>query len=102
MKHRLAVSVILAAVAGLPAAPVLADLDYAEAEQLRADGTVLPTEKVAGIATATRPGIVADLELERVLGRYVYEVEVRDSDGQEWNLDIDARSGEVLQTERDD
>lgn len=102
MKLRYIAPAVLATTVTLGSAPALADLDWADAEKLRADGTVLPTAKVAEIATTARPGVVAELELERVLGRYVYEVEVRDPEGREWDLDIDARSGEVLQSGQDD
>ena len=102
MNGQLSAAFVLATTFGLAAGPALADIDFAEAERLRADGAVLPTAKIAELAVAVRAGTVADLELERVLGRYVYEVEVRDADGQEWNLDIDAKTGEILQSERDD
>lgn len=96
------IGLVLAAALGFAAGPASADIDYAEAEKLRADGSVLPTAKIVEIATTAQPGTVADVELERVLGRHVYEVEIRDASGREWTLDVDAKSGEILQTGRDD
>jgi len=49
-------------------------------------------------------GTVTEIELDREWGREVYEVEVRTADGDEWDIEADAASGEILeeQRERDD
>jgi len=44
---------------------------------------------------------VTDIELDRELTRDVYELEVVDATGQGWDMDIDARTGEVLSKHRD-
>lgn len=81
---------------------VLADVSYAEARKLRAEGQVLPEERIIEIINQARPGEVTDLELDRDLGRLVYEAEVRDAQFQEWDLELDAKTGEVLGEQRDD
>lgn len=91
-------AVLLATVAG----PSFADIDFAEAEKMRASGEAIPTAKVVEIVTKARPGAVTDLELDRDFGRLVYEVEVRDEQFREWDLEIDAKTGEVLTEEQDD
>jgi len=80
----------------------LADVSYGEARKLREGGQVLPEERVLEIINKARPGEVTDLELDRDLGRLVYEAEVRDAQGQEWDLELDAANGEVLGEQRDD
>lgn len=84
------------------AMPALADISYSEAEKLRASGEVLPTQKIVELVKAAKPGEVVELELDRDLGRLVYEVEVRDAQFREWNLELDAKTGDVLGQEEDD
>ena len=45
---------------------------------------------------------VEDTELEDEYGRLIYQVDLRDAQGQEWDLELDATSGEILREERDD
>jgi uncharacterized membrane protein YkoI len=45
---------------------------------------------------------VVEIDLDRKRGRYIYEIEIVDDQGVEWELDYDARTGELLRTERDD
>ncbi len=44
---------------------------------------------------------VTDIELDRELTRDVYELELVDATGQGWDMDVDARTGEVLSKHRD-
>ncbi|OAI92617.1 PepSY domain-containing protein [Pseudomonas putida] len=44
---------------------------------------------------------VTDSELEEEYGRYIYKVELRDAQNVEWDVDLDAKTGEVLKNERD-
>ncbi|MGE3771743.1 MAG: PepSY domain-containing protein [Gammaproteobacteria bacterium] len=97
----LTASAVAAALVATSAA-ALADVSYGEARKLRADGKALPEERIIELVNKARPGEVTDLELDRDLGRLVYEVEVRDAQGQEWDLELDAASGEVLGEQRDD
>ena len=54
------------------------------------------------MATDKHPeATITDTDLEHEYGRYIYQVELRDAQGQEWDLDIDATSGELLSEERD-
>ena len=70
------------------AAPEPAELTFAEIER---------------IALAEIPGgVVEDIERETERGRIVFEVEVRDPDGFEYELIIDAHDGEVLAQKSDD
>lgn len=62
---------------------------------------LLTIEEVETIALKTVDGNVTKIELDREKSSDVYEVEVK-SDGVEYDLDIDAKTGKVLSTDRDD
>ncbi|MBA1275850.1 PepSY domain-containing protein [Stutzerimonas azotifigens] len=79
------------------------DLGPDEAMRLRDAGTIQSFEKLNETALAKHPGgKIEDTELEEEYGRYIYQVEVRDTNGVQWDLDIDATSGEVLKNQQDD
>jgi uncharacterized membrane protein YkoI len=40
--------------------------------------------------------------LEEEYGRYIYQVEVRDAQGVQWDVELDATNGQVLKNQRDD
>jgi len=44
---------------------------------------------------------VTDSELEEEYGRYIYKVELRDAQNVEWDVDLDAKTGEILKNARD-
>lgn len=95
----------LFAVAALTAAGIAQarDLGPDEALKLRDAGTIQSFEKLNAAAMAKHPGAtVEDTELEQEHGRYIYQVELRDAQGVQWDLDLDASTGEVLQDQRDD
>lgn len=46
-------------------------------------------------------GTVSEIELDREGGREIYEVEIRTADGDEWDIEADAASGEVLKEKRE-
>ncbi|WP_226505982.1 MULTISPECIES: PepSY domain-containing protein [Pseudomonas] len=73
------------------------DLGPDEALRLRDAGTVMSFEKLNAIALAKHPGTqVHQTELEQEYGKYVYQVELRDNKGGEWELDLDASTGAIL------
>ena len=43
-----------------------------------------------------------ETELEEEYGRYIYQVELRDAQNVQWDLELDATTGQVLQDHRDD
>lgn len=90
----------LAATAGMAQAR---DLGPDEALKLRDAGTIQNFEKLNAAALAKHPGgKIEDTELEQEHGRYVYQVELRDSQGVQWDVELDASTGQVLQEHRDD
>ncbi|GGJ84140.1 PepSY domain-containing protein [Pseudomonas matsuisoli] len=79
------------------------DLGPDEALRLRDAGTIQSFEKLNDIAVKAHPGAkITDTELEEEYGRFVYEVELRDAKNVEWDLAIDAKTGEVLKNHQDD
>ncbi|MCU1717018.1 PepSY domain-containing protein [Pseudomonas sp. 5P_3.1_Bac2] len=100
---------ILTAVSAAAAMSLIAGLAQArdispdEAQKLVQAGTIKSVEQLNAAALAKYPGAqVEDSDLEQKLGRYVYEVEVRDAQGVQWDLDLDAATAEIIKTERDD
>ncbi|MBC9249578.1 peptidase [Pseudomonas alcaligenes] len=79
------------------------DLGPDEALKLRDAGTIQSFEKLNEAALAKHPGgKVEETELEEEYGRYVYQVEVRDAQGVQWDVELDAATGQILKDHRDD
>lgn len=97
---RLFIVSTLAATAGIAQAR---DLGPDEALKLRDAGTIQNFEKLNETALAKYPGgKIEDTELEQEHDRYVYQVEVRDAQGVQWDVELDASTGQILQQHRDD
>ena len=47
-------------------------------------------------------GVIGETELEQEYGKYVYKVELRDAQGKQWDVDLDASSGAILADREDD
>ncbi|MEO6679513.1 MAG: PepSY domain-containing protein [Pseudomonas sp.] len=78
------------------------DLGPDEALRLRDAGTIVSFEKLNAIALTKHPGSrITETELEEEYGKYVYQVELRDPQGIEWDLELDAVSGQVLKDHQD-
>lgn len=91
---------VLTATAGLAQAR---DLGPDEALKLRDAGTIQSFETLNEAALAKHPGgKIEDTELEQEHGIYVYQVEVRDAQGVQWEVELDASNGKLLQEHRDD
>ncbi|WP_223488702.1 PepSY domain-containing protein [Pseudomonas sp. A-RE-19] len=78
------------------------DLGPDEALRLRDAGTIVSFEKLNATALAKHPGAkISETELEEEYGKYIYQVELRDPQGIEWSLELDAVSGQVLKNHQD-
>lgn len=96
-------SVVLAAALLLGAGVALSS---DEAEQVRAlteRGDIVPLETLIAEARARKPGtlIEAELDWEPRLGVAVYELLMLGQDGELWEIEFDARTGELLEVERE-
>lgn len=96
-------------VSGLAAAALLAGgiasadhLSSTELEPLIKSGKILPLEILQKAAMEKHPGgRVKEGEIDRRDGTYIYDVEVTDADGKDWEMDIDASTGLLLKDEDD-
>ncbi|WP_417694749.1 PepSY domain-containing protein [Pseudomonas sp.] len=91
--------VILMAISGLASAR---DLTADEAQKLQDAGTILSVEKLNATALSKHPGAaLTDTELEQEYGKYIYQVDLRDAQGVDWELELDAVDGKVLKNHQD-
>jgi uncharacterized membrane protein YkoI len=98
---RSAVLALAAAAACVPLAGVAGE-DHAVARRLREAGEIRSLEDISARARTAKAGEILETELERSDGRYVYEMEILDAQGQVWELKLDAKTGELLHMEMDD
>jgi uncharacterized membrane protein YkoI len=59
---------------------------------------VLP-QLAAKLALAKVPGTIVESELEKENGRLVWEVDIKTDDGKRFEVEIDALTGEVIESE---
>ncbi|MCY1179998.1 Peptidase propeptide and YPEB domain protein [compost metagenome] len=70
--------------------------------QLVKDGKIKPLEDLNKIALDLHPGAtITKTELDNHFNGYEYEVELRDAKNVEWDVDIDASNGKVLENKQD-
>ena len=78
------------------------DLGPDEALRLRDAGTIVSFEKLNASALAKHPGAtITETELEEEYGKYIYQIELRDQQGIEWDLELDAVTGQLLKDHQD-
>lgn len=78
------------------------DLGPDEALRLRDAGTIVSFEKLNATALAKHPGsTITETELEEEYGKYSYQIEMRDPQGVDWDLELDAVTGQVLKDHQD-
>ena len=91
-------TVALALTAGIAQADVRPD----HIPGLIKSGEITSFEKLNQAALAKHPGAtILDTELDHAYGKLVYEVELRDTKGIKWDVDLDAKTAEVLQDKQD-
>jgi len=86
----------------VPLAPAL-DVDQDEALRLRQSGEVLSFQAILRQADERYPGArLLEAELDDDDGELIYDIELLTDDGVVRELEIDARTGRVLEDEVDD
>ncbi|HSG05745.1 MAG TPA: PepSY domain-containing protein [Nitrospiria bacterium] len=75
--------------------------DHDRVKALKEAGEIVPLEAIIEKARANRPGRVLEAELETEHGRLLYELEFLDDQGVVWELEYDARTGELLEIEQE-
>ncbi|NVZ72325.1 PepSY domain-containing protein [Pseudomonas costantinii] len=64
--------------------------------------TIVAFEQLEATALALHPGsTLLDTDLDEAYGKYLYQVELEDADGIEWEVELDALSGRVLKNHQD-
>jgi len=88
----------------LTAALLSASEDADQVRALTKEGRILPLEQLITKARERKAGtlIEAELEWEPEHGVAVYELLMLGDDGELWELEFDARGGELLELERED
>ncbi len=82
--------------------PVFSD-DLLEMQTQSEQLGLISIEDAKSIALEAKPGIVDDIDLENrsFVGGWDYEIEVIGQDGKEWDIYINAETGEVRKVSRD-
>lgn len=80
----------------------VADQNADTARQLQQRGDILPLEQIIDLAVTVKQGQILETDLEHDDGRYVYELEILDSRGQVWEIELDAQTGELIELENED
>lgn len=70
------------------------------ARLLRERGEILPLQVILEKAQAERPGRVLEVEFDEEDHQYIYEVQILSPDGNVWEIEINAATGEPLEVER--
>ncbi|MND89313.1 hypothetical protein PS893_01302 [Pseudomonas fluorescens] len=91
-----------AAALTLTAGLAQADVRVDQIPQLVKEGKIKPLEDLNKIALDLHPGAtITKTELDNHFNGYEYEVELRDAKNIEWDVDIDASNGKVLENKQD-
>jgi uncharacterized membrane protein YkoI len=79
-----------------------ADVRMDRIPQLVKDGKIKPLEELNQTALKLHPGTtITDTDLDNHFDGYEYQVELRDSNGIEWDVELNAATGEVLSNRQD-
>jgi uncharacterized membrane protein YkoI len=92
-----------AAALTLTAGLAQADVPVDQIPQLVKDGKIKPLEELNQIVLKLHPGAtITDSDLDNHFNGYEYEVELHDAKNVEWDVDLNAATGEVLKNKKDD
>jgi uncharacterized membrane protein YkoI len=80
------------------------DISPQQARKLIEAGEIMQFEKIAEIALSIKPGRILESELERSrrTGMYIYDIEILDDKGVVWELNLNAKTGELIKLKIDD
>lgn len=99
----LIISLLLGLAISQPAFADDDDDDVQKMEEKAKAFSLISHEEAKTKALAAKPGVVKEVELERrkFSAGWDYEVEIVDSNGAEWEVYIDAKTGKVSRVNRD-
>ena len=94
---------LFAALAGTAVGAMADDVNPDKVLELVEQGQIKHLKELNSVAQELHPDArIVETEVEDSYGKYIYSVELRDDNNTEWNVDIDAVSGEVLKNQPDD
>ena len=76
--------------------------DHDSAKNLKEAGKILSLEQILEKTGESYPGRFLEAELEKTNGMLIYEIEILDKEGKVWELKYDAKTGELLEKEKED
>jgi uncharacterized membrane protein YkoI len=76
--------------------------DHEQIRRLKESGRIRSLESVLEEIRRDYPGRIIEIELDDDDGRYTYEIELIDEQGVVWDLEIEARTGKLLEKKQDD
>lgn len=96
--------IALAGVWGAHEAGLIGHGEQAIARKLQKAGEILPLAEIHAKALEVKPGRVIETDFEVKGTRFTYEVDILDDQGVFWEVEINAKTGEVVraQPENDD
>ncbi|MGF6095043.1 PepSY domain-containing protein [Pseudomonas sp. 18175] len=69
---------------------------------LPATVTIVDFDQMKATALALHPGsTLLDTDLDEEYGKYIYQVELEDTRGVEWEIELDALTGQVLKNHQE-
>ena len=78
------------------------DIGPDEAAKLQSAGIIQRIERLNAVAVARHPGAeITYTELDEEYGKHVYQVDLTDAHGTEWDVELDAATGRVLKDHQD-
>lgn len=93
---------LAAALLGLAFSTTADDVGPDKAVELVEQGKIKHFRDLNAIVMGLHPGArIVDTELEDHYGKIVYALELHDSNGRQWDVDLDAATGEVLKNRED-
>jgi uncharacterized membrane protein YkoI len=93
-------AIVLASIASTGAGAM--DDDMAKMQAVAKGRGFITPEQAIERALAAKPGTAVEADLDRRLnGDYYYEVEIVDAEGIEWEIKLDARTGDARKADRE-
>lgn len=100
--NRILYLLLLFSLSGIPFYGASASDDHMEARRLKESGDILPLQTILDGLHDEYPGKVLEVELEHKHQRVYYEVEILDDQGVVHEIFVDARSGKVIRSKKED
>ena len=102
-RKNLVSALFIAGVGFAVSSAAIADDDYREMQAVVKAAGLMTVEEASQKALAAKPGSIIDADLDdRAWPQgWDYEFEIIDADGKEWEVDIDAKTGETRKVSRD-